>query len=86
MVTQGNYISGFGLLIYGALVVSLVDNVVRSKVIGTRAKIHPAIVMIGLLGGLQIFGLVGIILGPLVLSFLLSSMRLYKERRSSQPQ
>tara|TARA_Y100000310_G_C20575460_1_gene760180 strand:+ start:223 stop:1194 length:972 start_codon:yes stop_codon:yes gene_type:complete len=86
MVASGNYVQGFGLLIYGAIVVSSVDNIVRSKIIGTRAKLHPAIVMVGLLGGLQIFGLVGLVVGPLILSFLLSSLKLYRERRNTVSQ
>lgn len=46
-----------------------VDNVVRSKIVGSKAKINPFVMLLGLFGGLALFGLFGFIIGPLVLSY-----------------
>ncbi|MBW3023118.1 AI-2E family transporter [Candidatus Woesearchaeota archaeon] len=62
--------NGIGLLIYGALLVSLIDNFLRPKIIGDRAKLHPVLVLIGILGGIAAFGIVGVLIGPLVLALL----------------
>ncbi|MFA5928249.1 MAG: AI-2E family transporter, partial [Candidatus Margulisiibacteriota bacterium] len=52
------------LLAYGFLLVSLVDNVVRPKILADASKINPAIVLVGFIGGLMLFGIPGIFLGP----------------------
>mgnify|MGYP001569397344 CR=1 FL=1 len=67
---SGEATNGFGLLLYGLFVVSTIDNIVRPKIIGRRSKVHPALILIGALGGIKLFGLIGIIIGPLVLSIL----------------
>jgi predicted PurR-regulated permease PerM len=59
---------GIGLFFYGLIFVSSLDNIVRPKLIGQKAKIHPAIIMLGIFGGLLLFGPLGVIVGPLVLS------------------
>ncbi|HEX2065911.1 MAG TPA: AI-2E family transporter, partial [Candidatus Thermoplasmatota archaeon] len=67
-ILQGRVFAGVALLAYGLAVVSLVDNVVRAVVVGRTASVHPAIVLLGTLGGLLVFGVTGFILGPLILS------------------
>ena len=59
---------GAGLFLYGLLIVSSVDNIIRPKIISDKAKIHPAIILIGIFGGMALFGVFGVIIGPMVLS------------------
>jgi predicted PurR-regulated permease PerM len=61
---------GIGFLLYGLVLVSNIDNLIRMKVIGDRASIHPLFVLIGVFGGLLLFGFVGIFIGPIILSLL----------------
>ncbi len=63
---------GLGLLIWGTLVVSTVDNVIRPLVISGASQIPFLVVMFGVLGGLATFGVIGIFLGPIVLAVLLA--------------
>ena len=72
---------GIGLFIYGALIVSTIDNIIRPKVIGSKANINPAVILIGVLGGIYMFGFVGIILGPLVLSLFFTTLKIYEEKK-----
>jgi len=59
---------GVGLFLYGLLIISTIDNILKPKLIGEKAKIHPLIILVGVFGGLLFFGPLGIFIGPLVLS------------------
>lgn len=59
---------GIGLFVFCFIFVSSLDNFIRPKLIGDKAKIHPAIIMIGIFGGIVVFGPIGLIVGPLILS------------------
>jgi len=59
---------GIGLLIYGFFIISGIDNILKPMLIGDRAGIHPVLILIGVLGGLAVFGISGFIIGPLALA------------------
>ena len=59
---------GIGLFVYCFIFVSSLDNFIRPKLIGDKAKIHPAIIMVGIFGGIVMVGPIGLIVGPLILS------------------
>ena len=67
-LAQQNYFSGIGILLYGALIVGTVDNFVKPNFVGKRAEVHPAIILIGILGGIKLLGFIGLIIGPLILA------------------
>lgn len=77
-------IRGILLLLYGILIISTIDNILRPKVIGTRADIHPLIVLIGVLGGLTLLGIVGIVIGPVILAACIVMIELYLTQNKSQ--
>lgn len=60
-------LAGFFLLVYGMVAVSLTDNVLRPIVVDRRAELHPAVIMIGVLGGVYLFGAPGLFFGPILL-------------------
>ncbi len=74
----GHYLSALGVLIIGALV-SIIDTVLRPKIIGNKANVHPVLVLLGVLGGIQIFGFIGVIFGPLVLAFISTFILIYEK-------
>ncbi|MEK6826846.1 MAG: AI-2E family transporter [Nanoarchaeota archaeon] len=76
-LATGDAVNGVGLLLYGLLIVSTIDNIIRPKIIGSRSKVHPALILIGVLGGIKLFGIVGIIIGPLILSILTVFFEIY---------
>jgi len=78
MLLGGN-INGLYLFIYGIVIVSWIDNVVRPYIVGKKGKLNPIIALIGMLGGLVLLGPIGLVVGPLVLEYLLIFIRLYKE-------
>jgi predicted PurR-regulated permease PerM len=71
LLLTGQTVAGVGLLLWGALVVSSVDNLIRPLVISSATRIPFLLVMFGVLGGLVAFGPVGLFLGPVVLAVLL---------------
>lgn len=76
--TTSTTLRGIGLLVYGFFIVASIDNLIKPKIIGDKAKIHPTIILLGVLGGLTIFGVIGIVIGPLVLSLFLTFAEIYK--------
>jgi len=78
--SSSEIIMGIGLLIYGFVIISSVDNLIKPKIIGDIARIHPTIILIGVLGGLLIFGVIGIVVGPLILSLFLKTTKLESRR------
>jgi len=75
----GHPVAGIVLLVWGALAVGLIDNVLGPKLIGHGSGLHPLLVLLSVLGGLSLFGPLGIFLGPLTISFLLAVISLYTE-------
>ena len=71
-------------LSYNLFVVSSVDNVIKPLVIGSRIKIHPALIFFALIGGLRFFGPLGIIYGPLIMAMFLLLSDLYLEKTKQQ--
>ncbi|MFC7081450.1 AI-2E family transporter [Halorussus caseinilyticus] len=69
LLATGDLLGGVGLLVYGFGVVNLTDNYLRPVLGGRSANLNPAILVVGIFGGLVVFGFTGIFVGPIVLGF-----------------
>jgi predicted PurR-regulated permease PerM len=78
LAMEGNYGRAIGLALWGVIVVGNVDNVIRPMVFRRWAKIHPFITIIGAFAGLQYFGLLGLLIGPLAISYFFELIRMYR--------
>ncbi len=78
LIYIGETFRGVGLLLYSAILVNGIEHVIRPKLIGSVADIHPLLVLLGVVGGLAVFGFIGFILGPLVLSVFVTVLNLYR--------
>jgi predicted PurR-regulated permease PerM len=74
-------LKGIGLLLYCAIIVSSMDNVLKPHIIGKKARIHPVLVLLGVLGGLAFFGFVGFIIGPLILAVFMTFLDIYEKEK-----
>ncbi|MBD3310169.1 AI-2E family transporter [Candidatus Woesearchaeota archaeon] len=74
-------IRGIGMLVYGVFFIATVDNLLRPKLIGGKAKVHPVLVLLGVMGGIALFGFIGVIIGPLVLILLLTFLEIYEKQK-----
>jgi len=72
------------LFVWGALLVSLVDNIVRPLLVSKQANVGTLTVFIGVLGGLAAFGAIGLFLGPVVLALCISLIRFMREVRRAE--
>lgn len=77
LLLTGQLFQAIGLLIWAVIAVGLVDNILGPYLINRGVKIHPFLVLISVLGGLSLFGPVGFIAGPVVLSLLFALLELY---------
>ncbi len=66
------------LLLLAGLAISLVDNFMRPHLVGRRAHLHDLFIFFAVLGGLHVFGLIGIVLGPVVLAVALSLFEAFR--------
>lgn len=74
---NGDVFQGFGVLIWGALAVGLVDDMLSIFILKRKIKIHPLVILFSVLGGIQFFGLLGFLAGPVLVSALISLFRVY---------
>ncbi|MDP3963569.1 MAG: AI-2E family transporter [bacterium] len=75
----GSTASGIGLAIWGGIAVGLIDNILKPKLIEQRLKIHPLLILLSIIGGIDVFGFLGFIVGPLILSVSWALVEIYRE-------
>jgi predicted PurR-regulated permease PerM len=79
MFFTGNVSAALGLAIWGLFAVGLIDNFLGPQLIGKGVNLHPLLVLLSVLGGLSLFGPIGLFLGPLSLSLLFAFLSIYTE-------
>ena len=77
----GSFYPAMGVVLIGILSSSL-ENFVKPIILSRWINLHPAIILIGMVGGTFIFGIFGIILGPLVLAYLLIVLEIYRDKKT----
>lgn len=70
--------AAIGLAAWGIVAVGLVDNILMPLVVGKGAVIHPLLILLSVLGGVALFGPIGLFLGPLVIALLSALLEIYK--------
>jgi predicted PurR-regulated permease PerM len=71
---------GIGLFVYGLFIISTIDEILRVKIIQAKADVHPIIVIAGVVGGVNLFGVIGLFLGPILLPLLITYFETFRER------
>ncbi|MCI0570544.1 MAG: AI-2E family transporter [Myxococcaceae bacterium] len=78
LLLVGRTSEGLFLLAWGAVLVSSVDNLVRPWLWGTRMALHPLLIFLSMFGGISVFGIKGLLVGPLIGSLFMSMVRIYR--------
>ena len=79
LFAQGDTWQGIAIIIYGFTVVGVTDNLIRLYVLERLASVHPLITLFGVLVGVPLFGFIGLIFGPLLVSLFLLILKIYKK-------
>ncbi|WP_223847009.1 AI-2E family transporter [Hymenobacter montanus] len=84
--SQGANTQGIGILLVGFIVIINVDNLLRIVLAKRMGDIHPLVTLVGLVLGVEIFGIIGLVVGPLLVSYLLVLMQVFRrENRLGRP-
>jgi predicted PurR-regulated permease PerM len=83
LILQGEIARALVLAAIGALVIGTVDNVLRAFFVGGRAQVHSLVVFLSVLGGLFVFGAIGVVAGPVL--FVLALLALEMGRLAAEP-
>jgi predicted PurR-regulated permease PerM len=78
-LSAGNTFQAWGILLYGFIVVGTTDNLIRLFILRKLDNVHPLITLIGVIIGVPIFGFIGLIFGPLLVSLFLLIVDIYKK-------
>ncbi|HEX2780795.1 MAG TPA: AI-2E family transporter [Gemmatimonadaceae bacterium] len=79
LVVQGRPVAALTLGLIGFVVASNIDNVLRPIVNKRVSRIHPLVTLVGAFAGVHAFGVIGVLLGPLLISFFLSVLAIYRD-------
>lgn len=85
LFANGHYIAAIGLLMWCAVVVASLDNLIKPLVIARQAKIYPLATFLVVVGGLMVFGLKGAIISPMVLAAFVSLLHMNKDQANKEP-
>jgi len=80
LLAQGNVGKGIFLLLWGTFAISTVDNIIRPWVIGGRTRLPMLLIFFSVLGGVKVFGFIGLVLGPVVLSIGLTLLEIFRRK------
>ncbi|MEK6282643.1 MAG: AI-2E family transporter [Acidobacteriota bacterium] len=78
LAATGHYVKALLLVLWGTLVIGMIDNFLRPKLVGSRTKLHELLIFFAVLGGLQVFGVLGIVLGPVVLAITMTLIDIFR--------
>lgn len=78
LILNGQVTQGVFLLIWGTAVISTIDNIFQAYFIGGQANLNPLLVFMSVFGGIAVFGLLGVIFGPLILTLFLTFLHIYE--------
>lgn len=74
LIAQGDYYSAIFMAIYGALFISMLDNVIRPYFISVGSKLPILLVLMGVIGGILAFGFIGLFIGPVLLAIAMTML------------
>jgi len=79
-LASGETFSAWAILIYGFVVVGMTDNITRLYMLKRLEDVHPLITLIGVMVGVPLFGFIGLIFGPLLVSLFLIIVKIYRQQ------
>lgn len=85
-LAEGNTGQGTGILLVGFIVITNIDNLIRMALGERIGNIHPLVTLVGVVLGIPLFGIVGLVIGPMLLSFFIVLIRVFGQENKKQQQ
>jgi predicted PurR-regulated permease PerM len=79
LALTGSYVKAIVLVVWGLLVISSIDNFLSPRLVGRRARLHELLIFFAVLGGLQVFGVLGLVLGPVIVAVTLALIEMVRQ-------
>mgnify|MGYP001563594730 CR=1 FL=1 len=79
----GEKYTALGVIIFGIFLTVYLDSIFRTKVLSKKTQTHPVVMLFGIIGGVQLFGLIGLIIGPLILIIFLTIIESMPKERAA---
>lgn len=81
LFATGNLYGFLGIFIFGAFS-STLDNFLRPLIVSQKANVHTSVVLVGMIGGVFMFGVLGLLIGPLILAYLFTILDIYRNKNA----
>ena len=78
LLLNGKTVEAIGLTVWGSLVVGVLDNVLRPRIIGAETRLPDLLIFLSMLGGIAMFGVLGLILGPIIAAVTVTTLEIYR--------
>ena len=79
LLFTGHWVKALLLAIWGAGVIGMLDNILRPKLVGKRTRLHELLVFFSIIGGLSVFGPLGLVIGPVVVAITLGLLDVFRQ-------
>jgi predicted PurR-regulated permease PerM len=79
LLVTGHWVRALLMVLWGALVIGMLDNVLRPKLVGNRTRLHELLVFFSVIGGLAVFGPLGLVVGPVVVAIALALLDVFRQ-------
>jgi predicted PurR-regulated permease PerM len=79
LAVTGAYVKAIVLVVWGILVIGSIDNFLSPRLVGRRARLHELLIFFAVLGGLDVFGVLGVVLGPVVVAITLALIDMLRQ-------
>ncbi len=80
LLIQGSYVKGVIVIGIGTIIISQIDNVIRPYLISGRTEMHPLMLFFAIMGGIALFGLLGLVVGPLIAAMFVALLKIMELR------
>lgn len=81
LLATGHWVNALLLTVWGALVIGTIDNFLRPRLVGQRTQLHELVVLFSVLGGLKVFGILGLVVGPVVIAITLALIDVLRQAK-----
>lgn len=79
LLFTGHWVKALILAVWGGVVIGMLDNVLRPKLVGNRTRLHELLVFFSVIGGLAVFGPLGLVVGPVVVAITLALLDVFRQ-------